>query len=56
LAARYAAKKTASSTFANSPGWMENPAIRIQIRAPFTAGKRTGRVSRTRAAATQTYA
>ena len=44
LAARYAAKKTASSTFANSPGWMENPAIRIQMRAPFTAGKRIGRM------------
>ncbi len=56
LAARYAAKNTASRTFANSPGWKENPAIRIQIRAPFTAGKKIGRMSRTRAAATQTYA
>ena len=44
FAARYAAKNTASSTFANSPGWMENPAIRIQMRAPFTAGNRIGSV------------
>lgn len=56
LAARYEAKNTASSTFANSPGWMENPAIRIQIRAPFTAGKRIGSARRARAATTQTYA
>ena len=35
---------------------MENPAIRIQMRAPFTAGKKIGRASRTSAAVTQTYA
>jgi hypothetical protein len=54
LAARYPAKKIASRTFANSPGWMEKPAILSQSRAPFTAGKKIGRVSRTRAATTQT--
>ncbi len=35
---------------------MENPAIRIQIRAPFTGGNRIGSASSTRAATTQTYA
>ncbi|CAM5264625.1 hypothetical protein SHIRM173S_03992 [Streptomyces hirsutus] len=54
FSARYAAKNTASSTFANSPGWMENPATRIQMRAPFTAGKRIGAVSRTSAEAAHT--
>ncbi len=56
LAARYPAKNTASSTFANSPGCNENPAIRTQIRAPFTAGKKIGTVSRASAPTTLTYA
>jgi hypothetical protein len=55
FAARYPAKNTASRTFANSPGWMENPATLTQIRAPFTAGKKIGRTSRTSALTTDTY-
>jgi hypothetical protein len=34
---------------------MENPARRIQMRAPFTAGNRIGRVSSASAVTTQTY-
>ncbi len=33
--------------FANSPGWMVNPPMLIQILAPLTAGKNTGATSRT---------
>ncbi len=56
FAARYAAKNTASRIFANSPGWKDRPPTRTQIRAPFTAGKKIGRMSRASAAATDTYA
>ena len=41
--------------FANSPGWMENGPRLIQILAPFTAGKNTGRISRTSATAMEMY-
>lgn len=56
FAARYAAKKTASRILANSPGWKESPPIRIQILAPFTAGKKIGTISSTSAVATERYA
>ena len=42
---RNAAKKTISASFANSPGWMEKPATRIQIFAPFTSLNRPGRIA-----------
>lgn len=56
FAARYAAKNTASRILANSPGWKENPPTRIQILAPFTAGKKIGTIIRTSAVATERYA
>ena len=31
-----------SRIFANSPGWIEKPATRIQMRAPLTSLKRAG--------------
>ena len=56
FAARYAAKNTASRILANSPGWNESPPIRIQILAPFTAGKRIGTIISSSAAVTERYA
>ncbi len=51
-AARCPAKKTASSTLANSAGWKEKPPNLIQMRAPLTGGKKTGSTIRVSAAAT----
>ena len=45
---------------ANSPGWMEKPATRIQIFAPFTSLNRPGRIAgrarKARPAAASVYA
>ena len=44
LLTRKPAKKSTSRTLANSPGWIENPANRIQLRAPLTSLNRAGRI------------